>query len=227
MLHPAFCPHKPPSGLQAFLGETLLNDEFSHTVLHGDYKKNAAARNANKAPSKDPSRLGVPGGRAPPAAGTAVAPPAPASGPKPSTDPKAQSRGNCPGCGASVMTDQDRTKDDAGSYWHVECVRKNKAKVQYLDIIIDPLFFARFHQRHYYSVRRARSSSRCSTFRADCGLLSSYAAGIRDRAGPQQHSALPPIQPRPLVNSTARPLAGPGLVPRQDEREGCRRNLEE
>ena len=130
MLHPAFCPHKPPSGLQAFLGETLLNDEFSHTVLHGDYKKNAAARNANKAPSKDPSRLGVPGGRAPPAAGTAVAPPAPASGPKPSTDPKAQSRGNCPGCGASVMTDQDRTKDDAGSYWHVECVRKNKAKVQ-------------------------------------------------------------------------------------------------
>jgi len=144
--------------ISEFLEETILQDEFSHTVLHGARGKLGAAGNKPVlgkigAPSRAPgvkkpvsrvaaggrsevARGGVPSSRAkqPAARAAQAARRAPAPAPsRPSSTPQVQSRGNCGVCKKPVMTDQDRTQDDEGIYFHIECLQKERQAARKID----------------------------------------------------------------------------------------------
>jgi len=133
--------------ISEFLEETILQDEFSHTVLHGARGKFGAAGNkmvmpkiGGAAAKKPVSRAAAAGrsevssaraGARKPAARVAAAAPAARRAPAPApaarqSNPQVQSRGNCGACKKPVMTDQDRTQDDEGVYFHIECLQKER-----------------------------------------------------------------------------------------------------
>ena len=145
ILKKSFIQHR----ISEFLEETILQDEFSHTVLHGARGKLGAAGKkpvlgkigAPGAPAvKKPVPRAAAAGRSEvesarggarvkqPAARAAV-PPARRAAPaptRPQSTPQVQFRGNCGVCKKPVMTDQDRTQDDEGVYFHIECLQKER-----------------------------------------------------------------------------------------------------
>eukprot|EP00039_Didymoeca_costata_P011039 m.151573 g.151573 ORF g.151573 m.151573 type:complete len:771 (+) comp15040_c0_seq9:89-2401(+) len=100
------------SRIAQFLSETVLQEEFSHTVLHG-----------KKGKEQDRKPMLPPLGRKPiPPAPPAEKPPVPPSA------PQAQSRGPCGICGEQVMTDQERTQDAHGVYYHIPCIETDNKR---------------------------------------------------------------------------------------------------
>jgi NIMA (never in mitosis gene a)-related kinase len=150
--------------ISEFLEETVLQEEFSHTVLHGARGKFGAAGSkapipgigqaARPAPSSRVAAAGArdvasrravaarPAARAAPApraaVGQGVAAPrvaaaAAAAKKSAASNPAVQKRGECGVCKAPVMTDQDRTQDDNGVYFHIECLQKERQAARQID----------------------------------------------------------------------------------------------